>query len=519
MSSDNDFVCCAICGIEFNVISWRHLAHHNLTLKQYKEIYPNNPTMSISASIRSKEASIKSNASRKGQPISEQTKLKISQTKKQNPTNAWNKGLPRTIEQNKQLSDKRKQKFKSGEITHWNTGNSTPTDVKNKISQTSLNQHRSFSEESKQKRIITIDNKKNNNWIHPSTVNFLDNLSTDSLGKFNDKDWLYEQHITNKRTISSICVELGLHWKNSSKTIKKQLEYFDIPIHYWHQASSIQQRDVEQFILNSNTKIETRNRKLIYPYELDIFLQDYNIAIEYCGLYWHSSEYKNNNYHKIKYDMCNKLGIRLITIFSDEWLYNRTLVEHKILNLIGKSTDNKINGRSCVLYNPNNAEKKQFFEQYHIQGNGPGSITIGLSNNNILVAMMTFIDKGNGSFVLNRYATSCNVRGGFSKLLKHFKNNYQWNEIISFADLRWSEGDLYKTNGFVLDKILPPDYCYVVQETRVHKFNFRRKNLPNIIDHFDPSLSEIQNTTKAGFHRIYNCGLQRWVILNSCSGY
>ena len=514
--SNDEFVSCAICGKLFSSIGWKHLVQHDLTLSQYKELYPNHPIRSTEATLRKKEASTRSNANRKGKPRSEQTKLKISQTKKQKPKEAWNKGISRTPEQNNQLSNIRKQRFKSGEITHWNTGKTTPIEVKQQISKTSLEQHRSYSEESKQKRQITINNKINNNWVHHSTIGFLDKLSNESLNKFNDKDWLYEQHITNKRTISSICIELGLHWKNSSKTIKNQLENFNIPIKYWHQASSIQQNDIEQFILSNNTNITTRNRQLISPYELDIFLPDHNIAIEYCGLYWHSSEYKKNNYHKIKYDMCNKLGIRLITIFSDEWLYNRSLVEHKILNLIEKSTDNKINGRSCVLYIPTKTEKQQFFDTYHIQGNGPGSITIGLTNNHNIVAMMTFIDKGNGQFILNRYATSCIVRGGFSKLLSYFKNNYEWNEIISFADLRWSQGELYKNNGFVLDKILPPDYCYVVQETRVHKFNFRRKNLPKLLNEFDPNLSEIQNTKKAGYHRIYNCGLQRWILNNSC---
>ncbi|MFW6130771.1 MAG: hypothetical protein ACOC56_06250, partial [Atribacterota bacterium] len=53
--------------------------------------------------------------------------------------------------------------------------------------------------------------------------------------------------------------------------------------------------------------------------ELDIYLPDFNIAIEYNGLYWHSElNGKDRNYHLNKTNICENENIQLIHIFEDE---------------------------------------------------------------------------------------------------------------------------------------------------------------------------------------------------------
>ena len=54
--------------------------------------------------------------------------------------------------------------------------------------------------------------------------------------------------------------------------------------------------EIELFdFCSSIGKFESNNRKAISPYELDIYSQELNLAIEYCGLYWHSL--KDRDYH------------------------------------------------------------------------------------------------------------------------------------------------------------------------------------------------------------------------------
>jgi hypothetical protein len=45
-----------------------------------------------------------------------------------------------------------------------------------------------------------------------------------------------------------------------------------------------------------------------------------------------------------------------------------------------------------------------------------------------------------------------------------------------------------------------------------HKFAFRRKQLPKLLGKaFDPLLTEVENMRNAGFYRIWNCGLLRFI--------
>jgi very-short-patch-repair endonuclease len=81
-------------------------------------------------------------------------------------------------------------------------------------------------------------------------------------------------------------------------------------------------------------------RSVIPPYEVDIYLPDLNLAIEYCGLYWHSEKAgKDKQYHQKKFLMCREKGIRLVTIFEDELLNKRDELLDYLKSLINPSKD------------------------------------------------------------------------------------------------------------------------------------------------------------------------------------
>jgi len=340
---------------------------------------------------------------------------------------------------------------------------------------------------------------------HPSKQH----MSELVLSRLQEVDWLTYQHHTSHRTLDNISHEL----KIQDTTVGKYFKKYDIPVKQFF--SSIGECDISLFLTNNDIQIEVNNRTIISPKEIDIYIPSHNIAIEFCGLYWHSDIHKTNYYHKTKLELCKQRGIRLITIFEDEWKYKQTIVQNKLLTILGKSNQSTIFARKCNVVEVNTKNKTKFFDQYHIQGSGPGSISYGLQYNNKLVACMSFIKQKDGIYVLNRYATSNNIPGGFSKLLSHFKKNCEWNQVVSFADLRWSEGDVYENNGFILDKKLLPDYSYIVNNKRFHKFGFRRKFLEKKLPNFDPLLSERQNCDNAGLLRIWDCGKLRYIINNS----
>lgn len=275
---------------------------------------------------------------------------------------------------------------------------------------------------------------------------------------------------------------------------------------------SISEEEICTHITNKGINVLCNNRSIIHPFELDLYIPDKYIAIEFCGLYWHSEMYKHKHYHSDKLKKCNDKDIRLITIFEDEWIEHKDIVLSKIDNILNVSQSDKVFARKCsVMYNVPVSVQKTFYGDNHIQGYGKGSIVYSLSYNNEIVAMMSFIKKSNNTYELNRYATKYNVIGGFTKLLTKFVEQIDFSELISFADLRWSEGNLYKNTGWEIDSIIRPDYSYIVNGKRKHKFNYRHTSGLQKLERYDSTLSEHNNMLKHKLFRIYDCGKIRFV--------
>lgn len=337
-------------------------------------------------------------------------------------------------------------------------------------------------------------------------------LSIGVLDKLKDPTWLYSQHYTHQKSLTQISDELQV--AGGATTIGQYLKRHGLSTQTLP-ARSYGEKQISQFLTEYSVEHSINNRDIISPLELDIYIPTYKLAIEYCGLYWHSEQQgKGRQYHKRKYEMCKDKGIQLLTIFEDEWVERQAQVKQKITSLLNKSNTIKVFARNTTIVELSTSEKDTFFNANHIQGTGPGSITYGLKYNNQIVAAMCWI-KQQTQWVLNRYATCCRVPGGFSKLLYHFQCCTQWSTLVSFADLRWSVGNLYEKTGWTLHSILPPDYFYSPDgHTRIHKFNYRRKNLPTKLKKFDPSLSETENCKANNILRIWDCGKHRYVLIN-----
>ncbi|MFW6243118.1 MAG: DUF7487 domain-containing protein [bacterium] len=255
-------------------------------------------------------------------------------------------------------------------------------------------------------------------------------------------------------------------------------------------------------------------RNIIKPYELDIYLPDLKLAFEFNGLYWHNELNKPDNYHKIKSDMCDERGIQLIHIYEDDWLYKKDILKSMILNKIGL-TKNKIFARKCEIKEiSDNKLVRNFLNKNHIQGFIGSSIKIGLYYKGELISLMTFGKKrtplnsksSNNEYEMLRFCNklNTNVVGGASKLFKYFIKTHKPNEIVSYADRSYSNGNLYKQLGFKLIHISKPNYNYIINNIKKHRFGFRKDIL--IKQGFDSNKSEKEIMLERRIHRIYNSG-------------
>ena len=274
--------------------------------------------------------------------------------------------------------------------------------------------------------------------------------------------------------------------------------------------------EILEFVKTLTTNVICGNRSIISPLELDIFCPIENIAIEYCGLYWHGElQGKDKNYHINKKIQCNLKNVKLITIFEDEWIHKKEIVKSRLEHLF-KAHNNKIFARKCVISTIDNAIARKFCKMYHLQGTGSTNISIGLHYNNELISVMVFsklsISKGRNSEInkweLNRFCNVPNISivGGASRLLQYFIKIYNPIEILSYSDNRWSDGNVYGTIGFTFEKESPPTYWYVDKKyiNRLHRFSLRKNKTD------DQNLTEWENRQLQGWDRIWDCGHKLW---------
>lgn len=270
-----------------------------------------------------------------------------------------------------------------------------------------------------------------------------------------------------------------------------------------------------RYIYSGEIIHHSESRKIISPYELDFYIPEKKIAIEFDGIFWHSelNGGKDKNYHLKKTEMCEKKGIQLIHIFENEWVRKNDIVKSRIKNLLGVY-DKTIYARKCLIKEITNSEAKIFLEDNHLQGSVNSLVNLGLFFNNELVSLMTFRKPRMTEKYEWELMRFCNriehhIIGGASKLLKHFERNYSPKSLISYADRRWSIGTLYRKLGFILDHISKPNYWYFKTNNRLlleNRMKYQKSKQKNLIDNFDSQATEVVNMRNNGFDRIFDCG-------------
>ena len=77
------------------------------------------------------------------------------------------------------------------------------------------------------------------------------------------------------------------------------------------------------------------DRTVIKPKELDIYLPELKLALEYNGEYWHDETKKRKpGYHKEKQKACEKKGIKLIEVWDSEWHADKDRFKNLIQEVI-----------------------------------------------------------------------------------------------------------------------------------------------------------------------------------------
>lgn len=327
-------------------------------------------------------------------------------------------------------------------------------------------------------------------------------------------DYSKVKYVNSQTPVLIVCPQHGEFWQIPNNHLSKE---YSCP--KCNSTASKKEKEIVNFIKTiTKEEIIENDKNIISPLELDIYIPNLSLAIEFDGLRWHSENFcENKNYHLEKTIECNKKGIRLLHIFEDEWDFKKDIIKEIIKGIIVGSC-NKFFARKCNVELVSSNEAKIFINENHLQPYINSSINIGLYYNNELLSLMSFgkkrINLGSkhidNQFELLRYCTKreTTVIGGAIKLFKFFLKNYNPEKIISYSDNRLFLGKVYEKLGFSLKHTSPPNYFYVIGKKRENRFKFRKSEL--IKEGYDKNKTEHEIMLERGIYRIYDCGCKVW---------
>lgn len=503
-------ITCKICGQEFiNIIPCQHLSKHKITVTKYREQHGTNwaPEFDWKKFIQEKHAH------RRGKPLSEDHVDKLKQSFAQREQKYQNGELVRTVrkfttEQKLQASLTKQQYAEqhADQVKIWVT---KANKTRNTNAQTGLKPHRrgwSQPPEIKQKIKVSLTEYRERQKKQTITdyQSRLDAIGISIQGR-------------DGSTVFFLCQNCDYSFEKSLQNLqdKKFRKEFCPNCQIVHVQHSQAETEIFERIRMQYPGAKLGDRTQITPYELDIWIPELNVAIEYCGLYWHSETAggKSSDYHRNKLMRCSEKSIRLITIFEDEWKHRADIVLNMLGRMLG-TPSKSVYARKCQIRKITGTTGKDFLEKNHIHGHAAASYYLGLYLAEQLVYVMSFtknnISRNNqGIWEIQRMAglNGYHVPGAASRLFKYFLSLYDPDQVISYADLRWFTGDSYKNMGFEKTSDTKPGYWYIDfnQCQRKHRFSLR-KNQDD-----DASLTEWQNRQLQGWDRIWDCGHARWV--------
>ncbi len=225
--------------------------------------------------------------------------------------------------------------------------------------------------------------------------------------------------------------------------------------------------------------------------------------------------------HRDMINWQNSDGVKVVHLWEDQWVFCREKITSKISSLLGNTQ--KIHGRQTKLAAIDNARLMDFLAINHLNVPIKARYKYGLFHENELVAVMSFskgrkIMRGRvpyNSFELLRFCSKLDttVVGGFSKLLNHFIKTQNPDDIMTYIDGDWSDGQSLLKFGFESMGEMPPMFFWLDTKTGVREY-------PRIVlKKHEISMDDISNPIdkKAflylhGFKEVYNSGGHKYLL-------
>lgn len=276
---------------------------------------------------------------------------------------------------------------------------------------------------------------------------------------------------------------------------------------------SSDEKEISEYIcgLLGEAEVETQVRYVLSKRELDIYLPNHQVAIEYNGIYWHSeAARKTRKYHYEKWLACKEKGITLIQIWEDQWLQNPELVKH----VISQSLVKQPTIAEKYITELSNIESSAFLSLYSFNPKYSGSIKLGLKvvSSNELIVVMVLKKQGEDFHVVN-FASKDSPAENMKSFLDYVEAEYLISSITAITDNCSGESLFYTQAGFEAKSEKPVTYSYTKNNKRIPRKEYtieRFRTDSNLM--FTEGLTERELADLNGLNRIWDAGQTRWEL-------
>lgn len=241
--------------------------------------------------------------------------------------------------------------------------------------------------------------------------------------------------------------------------------------------------EVFEFIKSLGLECEQSDRKVLDGHEIDILIPSLNVGIECDGLRWHSSEFRESNYHINKTKNAFKKGIRLIHIFEDEWLNYREVCEAMLKSILGKEI-NHIKIEDSFVEEISYDEMKKFMKENSFSFcDEKCSYCLGVKDKHngdlLFVIGMNYVFERN--YTSNNFCSKLGYRIDEPlKMIADFMFKQLVDSFSLFLDKRWYNGYDLKSSNFSFNGSTEEKGYYVSGVKRIEITE--NLNLPKISD-------------------------------------
>lgn len=281
----------------------------------------------------------------------------------------------------------------------------------------------------------------------------------------------------------------------------------------------------------------SKESQVQFAEECALYLKYLNPEIQIQNPGWHPGMIVRDFIHEISFHLFfvsnaaeNKLFLQNNSILSglekhcniclwqDQWYSANTILTSRIAALYGKLRT--FHGRKTKVALLFKDKSSIFFEKHHLQGNAQSKYQYGLFDaGQDCLALMSFskgrtIMRGGEQYRSYEIIRFCNltgivVAGGMGKLIQHFINQHQPDDIATYVDRDWSVGNSYAKLGFLPSGTLPVQEFWIDKKTGKRLFPEKIKKATGVL--FDDEDAELALYNKVASARVFNSGSIKFI--------